>query len=509
MVNLIRSIFFVILLLVSLGASSQCDNLCSDQPLYEKAGKVFDYDTLTVTIDSMNTKGMRLGHEGFLYQLDGSRYERVAETEQFLHYDELWWLSRPEFWVTMARAAVLEIQGSKARFQIVQKRYQTDSGPSLEEHFGKNYTMVFRASTFEDGHPIEKRFEKEGLLGKGCGCGSINFPIGTWKFYDSKGVLIKEAWLNENREEEGPVIYYYPSGDTSEVGSYLDKRKDGWWREFHENGRLAKEIFYRHGDPDGPQRTYHENGQLASQGTVDDDGSREGEWILYHPNGQLEAKMTYDSFGETTGPYEEYYSNGKVKRKGEYSSSGNKDGEWREYHENGHLYRKMIYHWSLGLETLDEYDQNGNSKLAVKYDRGNITNYAEFYENGNVKVIKEFRSDQLTGEYFEYHENGQLKASGTYVSDRKYGWWIEFYSNGQKIQTVRYEKGQKDGPVTVYHENGNIKMIAAYQLGELHRDYRDFYPNKKKKSKGQYENGEKIGKWKYWDGNGKKTTVNE
>jgi antitoxin component YwqK of YwqJK toxin-antitoxin module len=65
--------------------------------------------------------------------------------------------------------------------------------------------------------------------------------------------------------------------------------RHGLFRAFHENGALASEGEYEHGQENGLWRDYHSNGQIAAEGHYAN-GAESGPWRYWDAAGRTEAK---------------------------------------------------------------------------------------------------------------------------------------------------------------------------------------------------------------------------
>ena len=81
-------------------------------------------------------------------------------------------------------------------------------------------------------------------------------------------MLAAVGWNAPGYGEE-PVREYFPNG-----------KREGLFKTYYENGRVAVEESYKHGKQEGPLRTYYENGQLRSE-TFYKGGERKGKPKLY------------------------------------------------------------------------------------------------------------------------------------------------------------------------------------------------------------------------------------
>jgi membrane associated rhomboid family serine protease/antitoxin component YwqK of YwqJK toxin-antitoxin module len=130
-------------------------------------------------------------------------------------------------------------------------------------------------------------------------------PMGRWDgevqdFYGNGDVMMKGVYSKGRRH--GIFIYYSPGTRYSAAGRYYDDSRFGKWETFHENGKLAQEIFYNDGvfvqnvwdslgnqwavDGNGKEIQRYPNGVIALEGEYRH-GVKEGYWYGRHPNGEM------------------------------------------------------------------------------------------------------------------------------------------------------------------------------------------------------------------------------
>ncbi len=130
---------------------------------------------------------------------------------------------------------------------------------------------------------------------------------GEWKFYNEQGKLVKEASYRMGIKQ-GLHIIYTSNGDTAEVTTWRDNRRNGrWWKrvgehgyitgtyvngglegcllEYDDNGQMTREGHYRHGDKEGSYR-FFENNTLAIDETWEAGRLTERKVLLNTPQKQ-------------------------------------------------------------------------------------------------------------------------------------------------------------------------------------------------------------------------------
>jgi membrane associated rhomboid family serine protease/antitoxin component YwqK of YwqJK toxin-antitoxin module len=140
--------------------------------------------------------------------------------------------------------------------------------------------------------------------------------VGRWDglvrdYYRDGNIKMKGTFRKNKRD--GVFLFYSDHKTYTETGRYFDDRKFGKWQTFHENGKLASEIFYNKGqfihslwdsvgnrlvvDGNGREIQRYPNGVVALEGEYRH-GMKEGSWYGRHPNGELY--------------FEEYYNQGRL-----------------------------------------------------------------------------------------------------------------------------------------------------------------------------------------------------
>ncbi|MEI7594395.1 MAG: hypothetical protein WCK02_01510 [Bacteroidota bacterium] len=139
-------------------------------------------------------------------------------------------------------------------------------------------------------------------------------PDGIWKWYYENGVLEREEEFERGKESgyykeyndsaklivEGQYIegdktgeWKYSFDNYFMIGNYRDGLKNGIWKGFYGNGKLAFEGNYVDDFPDQKHSYYNENGMLRIQGWYDK-GKKQGEWKTFNKDGSLFLNVTYD-----------------------------------------------------------------------------------------------------------------------------------------------------------------------------------------------------------------------
>jgi antitoxin component YwqK of YwqJK toxin-antitoxin module len=130
---------------------------------------------------------------------------------------------------------------------------------------------------------------------------------GEWKWYYPNGLLKRKEYYNNREELAGTVLEYDSLGTEITRGDYFNGRQEGEW-------------FYHVND-------FKEVGAFTL-------GYKDGVWKYFYLNGKIAFIGEFDE-GEPKGKHIYYYRNGLKKSVGKYLG-GEKHGKWKYYDEKGY-----------------------------------------------------------------------------------------------------------------------------------------------------------------------------
>lgn len=287
---------------------------------------------------------------------------------------------------------------------------------------------------------------------------------GYFKEYDPEGNLLTTTKYADGVKME----------DVAELMK-LDLRKD-----YYPDGRIKIAATYnKAGLPEGVRREYapdgsiersyiFRNGILIGEGIVTEKGERDGFWKEYYNDGRLRAEGKYDH-DQKEGAWRFYHLNGALEQEGNYVK-GKPEGDWRWYYSSGALLREETYYNGLQDGIMTEYDEAGSIITRGEFIEGNKEgpwfyrigdseaegSYAYGMRNGlwkyydlpsgmgKQKVLRfegRFIEDNPHGKHIYYWDNGKKKDEGSYVTGRKQGDWIHYDYEGIPFIVVSFENG--------------------------------------------------------------------
>jgi antitoxin component YwqK of YwqJK toxin-antitoxin module len=320
--------------------------------------------------------------------------------------------------------------------------------------------------------------------------------IVTLKQYKNNFLISRER-VNRKDEsgfKQGTHKTFYEDGSVKEEVNYLDDQLHGYFRQYDESGILLQTLRYERGaiieeiDEEAKEiidfrRTYDEQGRLIfsggyieeipigihrffdttgtvinsfiynergvkiSEGIVDEQGNRRGEWKDFYITGELRARGNYLN-NRRTGEWTFYFKNGKVEQNGRFLN-GRFDGEWIWYYDTGEIWREETYF-------------NGSEDGYA----------AEYSKSGDIIAAGNYINGEKDGEWI--HVVGDHKEVGEYISGLREGKWIYYYEDGSKKFEGNYVRGLPDGPQFYYYKNGTIQEEQYYSAGLRERIWRKY-----------------------------------
>ncbi len=343
------------------------------------------------------------------------------------------------------------------------KKVWTMSGALLGEYEYKNGKKEgLQINYFENGDTSLMHYNVAGKM-DGLYCRWNEYDIlletgnlkegqkdGTWKYYDTKGRLIKEE-LFENKQlvshvnsppgensvmfldlEEknglyhlnnklfsGKAYQYFPEsyGYRVRFANLINGLRHGEEVEIYTSGKIAEMGVNISGNKDGAWLSFHYSGDTAA---VEHylKGEQTGEWRKYGNNGKLHEQK-YFLRGELNGPYKKWSYEGKVSEEGSYYK-GKRDGTWREYYSKGALFSEQNYDKGEFIGTWSKWEENGRLKEECIY----------VWSPSDVVCDCKMKSA------------GNTWLKGRKINHVKEGEWKVINNNGDIVKRLYYRRGQ-------------------------------------------------------------------
>jgi antitoxin component YwqK of YwqJK toxin-antitoxin module len=298
--------------------------------------------------------------------------------------------------------------------------------------------------------------------------------------------------------KQGTFREYYENGNIKKEENYLDNQLHGYYREFDGNGELLVAIRYERGqimeeiDEDmrellDMKSTYDEQGRLIFTG-----GYKEGIPVGIH--------RFFDTAGVVENAYF-YNERGQKLSEGIIDEQGRKLGNWKDFYPTGELRATGTYADNLQSGTWTYYFRSGGVEQKGRFNRGRyqgIWNW--YYPNGNIWREESYFNGREDGMFVEYDEQGNILAKGDYINGEREGEW--FYQVGDHEERGSYVIGLKEGTWKYFYQDGTLKYEGNYTQGTPDKRHKYYYPDGTLKEEQYYAMGLRERSWKKYDTEG-------
>ena len=237
-------------------------------------------------------------------------------------------------------------------------------------------------------------------------------------------------WMVYNKTKKLPD---YTDDQLVEEGNYVDGKKEGVWKKYWNNGKLASEITYKNNLQNGYAKIYYKNGNISEEGTWMN-GKWDGSYKLYYENGQLSYDWNYVN-GKRDGAQKYYFENGKVQYDGSWKG-GNESGVLKEFNEDGQLVAEKNYNDGKIDEAGSKYYTPPPVVKKEEPKQEEPIPVVEKKVDTNVGVFTESGYHKLMGPHGVAREGTFDK--GHLVDGKIY----QYSSAGKLVKTVVYKKGE-------------------------------------------------------------------
>ena len=223
-------------------------------------------------------------------------------------------------------------------------------------------------------------------------------------------------------------------GDTLFNQTDAKGRKQGPWKKYYPNGKLAYRCHFKNGNPVGTTLRYNEYGVMTVKIVYSPAGDI-GRATIYDDNGHRIAVGNY--LGQQRDSVWTFY-NGPVVVSRESYDKGKRSGLSEQYTDQGVLVERRSY----------LYDKlEGRQQI--------------FFPNGRVQIQWQMHNDLAAGPYFSCYPNGIVMIKGQYAFDLPDGDWIYYDDKAQPTDTLRYRLGILLNPEVLPNQDSLLKAMEA------------------------------------------------
>ncbi len=289
---------------------------------------------------------------------------------------------------------------------------------------------------------------------------------GYYKEFDNTGLLIKMIkYLNgeiieeitEQTQQTEPQavvkVEKYDNGAIKNTGGFINEIPIGVHKEFAEDGKVLKTD------------TYNDLGIKISEGIIEEDGKKQGNWTYLYQTGEKLSIGNYKN-NLKEGEWTFYAKNGNISQKGSYIND-KPHGQWKWYYENGKLLRDENYTKGILNGAFVELSETGDTLVTGNYYNGQEDGIWKYKIGDQYWTGKyAFGAEAEEWNYF-YHPEMKLKVTCSYVQGERHGIYKEFYLDGTLKEQGEYLMGKKQKDWKYYEEDGMLRMTITYSLDEI------------------------------------------
>lgn len=240
----------------------------------------------------------------------------------------------------------------------------------VKKRFINNFTSLKLTSYHPNGNvDLDGQYKQNPTTKK------YDIPEGTFYTYNTSGKMLSKAIYENGYAKEASIWIYYPNGQCSSAGHYLNGKMNGVQTFYFENGIIGKKSTYLNGQLHGKSTIYRPSGRVEVVANYSN-GKLNGNKTIYDINGNIEAKLTLKN-GKLDGTSYIYWDNGKIKSKGIYIND-KREGSFVEYYRNGIMKSNFNFKNNKPHGVCKTYWENGNYS------------YIDVYNNGELKSKKAF-----------------------------------------------------------------------------------------------------------------------
>ena len=353
--------------------------------------------------------------------------------------------------------------------------------------------------------------------------------------------------------------YYYPSGELSSEGFFINNLPAGNWTNYYKNGQVKSSgfrkgtlldstwIFYDLSGCKTLEENYLNNkkhGLIIKYDSLEKikkisnfkEGLKSGEELIYFSMGEnkifkknyyLKNKMhgfcfEYDLYGNIITIIK--YDMGIIIDKEEINRrdrDGKKHGIWKEFYKNGKVKKEEKYFHGLKDGILKKFDKYGRIEEIENFNKGeeekkiklefNISKenlkdgsslVGVIYNNKKHGLFKVYNKNKIIN--YQYYDNDTLIREGMFDSiNQKTGKWIYYWPNNKIKKQGYFKEGKKDSIWEYYYIDGIIQQKGKFKNNVPEQKWTWWYNNKQIKREETYLNGKEEGYVYEYDSTGK------
>jgi len=282
---------------------------------------------------------------------------------------------------------------------------------------------------------------------------------GFFKYYDALGNLtdVKKfihGELEQNTSQELTLhevkTEYHPNGIPKITATFRNGVLDGVAREYNEDGRIVRGMIFQ-------------EGRVTAEGIIDDRGRFQDNWREFYPDGTVRAEGRYRN-GRRVGKWQFFFQNGYLEQEGSFNNNGQHHGEWIWYHPNGEIHVVQNFENGYLDGKFREFASDGKTIISEG-------EYIEGKRHGNWVIYTGIERSE--GRYRNGEQHGRWRTisletnrplfEGSFVDGVPNGRHVYFQENGKILEEGFFSMGRLNGVWRKFDENGHLFVTVTYR----------------------------------------------
>lgn len=232
----------------------------------------------------------------------------------------------------------------------------------------KKYCLIIFLFLFSYSGIIAQESERNQMDGKGR-------KQGYWKKYDEMGYVRYEGQFKDDIPI-GKFNYFYPNGKVRAVSLMSNDGKVSRTKMFHRNGKLMAEGKYFQQKKDSIWNYYSEYDGVLLSTEIYIETKKQGVWKNFYPDGRVAEEITYEN-NFKNGSWKRFHTDATVKLEGNYQNDL-KEGSFKLFHPNEQLELSGTYENGLQNGLWTQFDDKGKKLKEEIYKKGKLISESKF-----------------------------------------------------------------------------------------------------------------------------------
>ncbi len=284
---------------------------------------------------------------------------------------------------------------------------------------------------------------------------------GAFTAYWPNGKVVERGALDESGRPHGVKERFREDGTPDSLETYVHGEKDGVEREWHPNGKLRRETWWKKNVQHGLMKDFHENGGPQSESCYQDGArvtgtnlctGKSGPEVVtrFLPDGKpYETTAVKD--GKRNGEHQQFDRDGKLSFSERFVDDV-RDGPQREF-KAGVLQRELNFVAGKRQGLEKRFFEDGKLAEETTWQAERKVALTTYWMNGKKKLVEKRDGDVL------------LRTR----------WYDDGTQEGEETLRVGYDREVRDGPAREWSEKGTLIEVSNWKAGRRDGTQKAFF----------------------------------